>query len=341
MYSFCPSDYLAIRNDPEILQLTFDSEEPTDYYQILERAVAKFFGMENVLFFPDSYMAFIALLRSVIQNDDLILVPPDASGSLLDVLEILPRHCENIHLGTLHVQTFKNIPSTTSRVVILADGINETTGKLSPVEDWNTHLQTLYTERGVPGLIVLEDSHGVGILGKNYRGTFEHFGLNANRALNPASGVQYYFSGSLSEAFGACGGFLAGEKKWLKPIRKNEPTCCVKNQIPISNIVSIIKSLELARETERHIRLKNNIRLIFEKLKEAGLSFVSDPFVPFVLIKTPNPKEIQSVMNARGCRVAVTHFTKHPMLCVAVTSAHCEVEMDFLIKTLLDVLKSA
>lgn len=338
MYSFFPSDYLVIRTDPEILQLTFDSDEPVDHYQVLERKISQFFGTENVLLFPDGYLAFVALVRNLIQEGDVFFIPPESDGAVLDVLEIIQRHCESARFETLTSKSFENLPSATSRIVILASGVSESAGKIAPVTQWIEQLECLYESRGIPGLILLDDSHGVGLLGKRYRGTFDFFDVPSNHFPDPSNGVQCFFSASLAETFGACGGFIAGDRKWLRSIRRTDPCCCQKNQIPLSNVVAAEKALELVCEISRHEQLKENAQILSEKLREAKISFITDPDLPFALVKASNPKGIVKAMSARGCRISLTHFTKKTQLCLAVNASHKELEIGFLVETLANLL---
>lgn len=338
MYSFCPSDYLAIRSAPEILQLTFDSEESVDYYKTFERNLSRFFNAERMLYFPDGYLALVALLRNLIQDDDWILIPPETDGAIVDVLEIVERQCESARIETLTEKSWEKIPETVSRVVILASGVCETHGKIAPIDEWTAKLEAIHAQYGIPGVIILDDSLGVGILGEHYRGTFEHFGFLANHEPNAMASVQYYFSGSFSDAFGSSGGFIVGDRKWLREMRRSEPCCCPWSEIPLSSIVAGLKALELATEPKRHENLRHNVQFLAGKLTEAKIEFQQNPLLPFILIKVANPKEIHKALEARSCRVGLTRFTKKPQLCLSVTAAHQPMEMEFLVQTLVEIL---
>ena len=338
MYSFCPSDYLAIRTSPEILQLTFDSEEPVDYYQVFEGKVAQFFQAESVLFFPDGYLALVALLRNILQDGDELFVPQDTDGSIPDVLEIVQRQYEGVRTHLLTPAALAELPDTASRVVLLANGICETSGTVAPLDQWREMLRELYEKRGIPSVVILDDSLGVGLLGANYRGTLEHFGIQPDMVPDVEKDVQFFFSGSLADAFGNSGGFLVGNRRWLRTLRKREPCCCTKNQMPLSNIVAGIRALELAQECRRHEALLENAEKLKQKLTEKGIEFISRQELPFVLVNASDPRNIVKGMGAKGCRIAMTRFTKKPRLCIAVNAEHDEVEMDFLTQALADLL---
>ena len=338
MLSFCPSDFLAIRTAPEILQLTFDSEESVNYYRVLERRVTQFFNAESVLFFPDSYLALVALLRNLVLEDDLLFLQEPVEGMIPDTLEILQRQYKNLQVRVLAEDSFASIPSSVSRVVILANGVCENTCSVAPINVWKKQLDQLWKKAHIPSLMILDDSSGVGLLGPNHRGTFDHFGITANEVPDPNGGVQCFFSGSLAETLGASGGFIVGRKKWLRTIHQTEPTCCSRNEMPLSGVVAAEKTLQLAGEAERHEKLWENVQILQEKLKEYGITFISDPLLPFVLVKVPNPKEAWRKMSHRGCRVGLTHFTKKPKLCVTVNSAHTVDEIEYLVQSLELVL---
>lgn len=334
MFSFCPSDFLAIRTAPEILQLTFDSEESVNFYRVLERKVSQFFKAESALFFPDGYLALVALLRNLVQEDDLLFIPEFTEGMIPDTLEILQRQYKNLQVRALADDSFSSIPSSVSRVVILANGISENTCSVAPVDVWKKQLDLLWKKSHIPSLVILDDSCGVGLLGPNHCGTFDYFGITANEAPDPQGGAQYYFSASLAETLGASGGFIVGQKKWLRTIHQTEPTCCSRNEMPLSGVVAAEKALQLACEEERHKKLWENVQILLEKLKEFRISCISNPLLPFVLVKVHDPKEAQKKMTLRGCRVGVTHFTKKPKLCLAVNAAHTDKEIEYLAQSL-------
>ncbi len=335
MYSFSTSDYLAIRTDPEILQLTFDSEKPIDYYQVFERKLSQFLGTEATLFFPDSYLALVALLRNLIQANDFIFVPEETDGSIPDALEIIQRRHETVSVGTISEHCLDNLPQTVSRVVFLADGICGLNGTIAPVDVWKERLELFSSRTGIPALIILDDSLGVGLLGPNYRGTFEYYGIAANQYFDPQETIQYFFCGSLTDALGSSGGFITGSKKWLKNLKKNEPCCCPRSQTPLSAVVASTKALELAMRPQRHEALEKNKRILVEKLRSSGLNFTSHPSLPFVLLKVPNAKETVNGMRIRGYQVGITHFTRKPQLTLAVNSNHEETEIEFLVHALV------
>lgn len=335
MYSFSTSDYLAIRTDPEILQLTFDSEKPIDYYQVFERKISQFFGTEMTLFFPDSYLALVALLRNLIQTNDRIFIPEETDGSIPDALEIIQRRHETVTVGTINEHCLESLPQTVSRVVFLANGICEMNGSIAPVDLWKKRLEQFSAQTGIPALIILDDSLGVGLLGPNYRGTFDYYGITANQYFEPNETVPCFSCGSLTEALGSSGGFLTGNRKWLRNLKKSEPCCCSRNQMPLSTVVASTKALELAMRSQRHEALERNRRILVEKLNHSGLNFSSNSNLPFVLLKVPNAKETVNGMRIRGYQIGITHFTRKPQITLAVNSNHKEAEIEFLVHALI------
>ncbi|MCR5164526.1 MAG: aminotransferase class I/II-fold pyridoxal phosphate-dependent enzyme [Thermoguttaceae bacterium] len=309
-----------------------------NYYRILERKVAQFFNAESVLFFPDGYLALVALLRNLVLEDDLLFLQEPVEGMIPDTLEILQRQYKNLQVRVLADDSFTSIPSSVSRVVILANGVCENTCSVAPIEKWKKQLNLLWKKAHIPSLMILDDSSGVGLLGPNHRGTFDHFGITANEVPDPNGGVQYFFSGSLAETFGTSGGFIVGRKKWLRIIHQTEPCCCARNEMPLSGVVAAEKALQLVAEADRHERLWENVQILHEKLNAYGIAFTSDPLLPFVLAKVPNPKEVWKKMTLRGCRVGLTHFTKKPKLCLAVNSEHKADEIEYLAQSLEFVL---
>ena len=362
MGAFRHSDYLALRQDPEILGLTFDMESVTDYGKQLRHQLARYFASESALLFPDGFMAFVALLRNSIQNGDVLCIPQDLDDEIWDALEIIQR-IRSVTFRVLKTDSLEDVPKDASRLVLIASGISPITAKLFPADHWFQQLTEFYEKHGVPSLFLLEDSHGVGVLGEHGRGTFEHFGITPNIATEPMFAskpaakepaakkteppkkterkndetdeilgadfldekpipVQAYFSGSFAEAFGTNGGFITGRRKWLKNIHKNEASCCNQNQFPLSGIVVTTKALQMAMDPTRRETLRENIHALHQNLLELGIEFSGDINVPFVLIRHSTPEDVSRNLELRGHQVGRTHFTDEPQLRIAVSSAH-------------------
>ncbi|MDO4571012.1 MAG: aminotransferase class I/II-fold pyridoxal phosphate-dependent enzyme [Planctomycetia bacterium] len=339
MYSFHLPDYLAIRTDPEVLGLSFDSEAQVDYHRILERKTARFFGAPASVFFPDGYMAYLALLRSLVREGDSILVATRERGIIKDALEIAHRRTRNVSIRALNGKPIaENIRPNCSRVLVLARGLAETECGISPVARWVEELRNLHDQRGIPGGVLLEDSHAVGILGPQYRGVLEHLGVDVSLDPESSAPVQCCFSASFSKAFGAYGGFIVGARPWIRQIRETEPGCSDRH-MPISMAVATLKSLQLTLEPERHARLARNILLLHQILAKYELPFESHPLLPYVLIKTRNPRNIVQSLIALGFRIGLTHFTRSPKLRINVNAAHTEREIELLAQKLASLLK--
>ena len=218
MNSFRQSDYLAIRTDSEVLHLTYDTNSPTDYYQILRYQLARYFGTETALVFPDGFMAFVALLRSLIEDGDTLCVLPQTRTAVWDAIEIIQR-IRKTELYVLDGDSLDVLPRNISRLVLITSGIDTAEGHIVRADEWTNRLKDFYKQRGTPSLYLMDDAHGVGVLGANGRGTFEHFGIKANTSVPQETSC--FFSGALDKAFGTCGGFLVGPRKWLSQIRES------------------------------------------------------------------------------------------------------------------------
>ncbi|MDO4575640.1 MAG: aminotransferase class I/II-fold pyridoxal phosphate-dependent enzyme [Planctomycetia bacterium] len=335
MHSFRFSDYLAIRTDPEILNLTYDSESEINYHRLFRGGIASFFEMERSLLFPDAYLALVAMLRNQIHDGDVLCVVPQAYVAIHDALEVIQRIRKNVQVRVPTTGTLSDIPVHTKRLVLISNGIHVAEARILPIDRWYERLCEIHQKRGIPCAFLLEDSHGVGVLGEHGRGTFEHFGIPAN-SMQP-SGVPCFFSGSLAKAFGTSGGFLAGEKKWLKTIRQCDPGCCRDSQYPMSSAVAGIHALVLALQPERRAKLRENVQFFRELLTHRKIAFCGDAELPFVILEQRKAVEASRYLESKGIQVGLTHFTKHPRLRVVVTPAQTREEMTFLAEELAQI----
>lgn len=164
----------------------------------LERELSEFLGVEDALTLVSGYGANVALISHLLVKGDLILVDESAHNSIMTGTQlsraetIAFRHNDLDHLNALieqHRETF-------SRVLVVVEGLYSMDGDIPDLPQ----LITICRRQGA--WLMVDEAHSIGVLGETGRGISEHFGI-------PAGEIDLIV-GTLSKAFGACGGVFAG-----------------------------------------------------------------------------------------------------------------------------------
>ena len=171
-------------------------------YETLENNLAKTKGTEAALVFSSGYAANISIIPVLAGENDLILSDALNHASIIDGCRLsratikVYRHCGVEHLKTLLAES-----SEYKRRLIVTDGVFSMDGDIAPLHDIY-EVATNYE-----AMLLVDDAHGFGVLGKGGNGTVSHCGLEGQDIIQ---------MGTLSKAVGGLGGYVAGSKALIE-----------------------------------------------------------------------------------------------------------------------------
>jgi 8-amino-7-oxononanoate synthase len=177
----------------------------TDLHKDLERAIADFYGVEDAIVFPSGYGTNIGVISAICGAGDIIINDSANHASIFDgsllsgaELKIFPhRSMKRLE------QVLRRLPQGKGKLII-TDGVFSMHGDLAPLDEI-TALAEKYNAR-----IMVDDAHGIGIIGPTGRGTAEAFGVIDKVDLHV---------GMLSKAPGGLGGYCAASKEVIQYLR--------------------------------------------------------------------------------------------------------------------------
>jgi 8-amino-7-oxononanoate synthase len=294
----------------------------------LERKIAGFFGTEDSIHFVSGYLDNLFLVQALKDRVGAIFIDETAHFSIRDA----------VYSALKPVYTFKHRdPDDLARQLqarlkagdvplVMSDGIFPTFGLIAPVPEY---LQAI--ER-YQGYLCLDDSHSVGVLGPNGRGTYEHFGVQSDRC---------FFAGTMSKAFGGHGGFIPASRAFIDHIKATCGAYPGATPSPTPAMAASVKGLEIiAREPQRRERLRRNVVLAKAGLRKLGYETNDNP-VPIVAWAMKTAEDMQRVQKElfdRGIAVALSKYVGAPaggVLRASIFSEHTPEQ----IGRLLDELK--
>lgn len=213
LLSFCSNDYLGLANDARVIAALRDGAERygagsgashlvTGHgvaHHALEEELAAFVGAERALLFSTGYMANLGVVGALLDRHGTVFEDKLNHASLIDAARLSGARVRRYAHGDLtRLEALLGAAAGDGAGLVLTDGVFSMDGDIAPA----ARLATL-AQRHAAWLLV-DDAHGLGVLGAHGRGTLEHFGLQPQAPL--------ILLGTLGKAFGTFGAFIAGDE---------------------------------------------------------------------------------------------------------------------------------
>lgn len=273
MINFCSNDYLGLAADPRIKQAVCDDNTAGWgsgaahlvtghhlHHHLLEDELADWLGVERVLLFSTGYMANLAVQQTLMQKGDLILGDKLNHASLID--GALASGADFKRYPHLDYQTLeKRLESSEAPTLIVSDSVFSMDGDLADIRQ----LQALANKH--QAWLLVDDAHGLGVLGAEGRGSFDHFGLKI--------GADTVLVGTFGKAFGTSGAFVAGSSVLIESLIQFARPFIYTTAMSPMNALATRTALKILREGEDlRDQLHANIRLFREGAVALGLDLM-------------------------------------------------------------------
>ena len=241
-------------------------------HEELEEALARFMGRERAVTFSTGFQVNLGVLSSIADRSDTL------------VLDNLDHACiiDGARLSFGRVLKFRHndMESLEERLrslghdgggMIVVDGVFSMEGDLANLRS----IAELKRRFGVR--LMVDDAHGVGVMGAHGRGTAEHFGIEDQADL---------VMGTFSKALAGVGGFVVGDDKVIDFIKHKARTMIFSAAPPPASVASVLKAIEIIeREPERRERLWENTRYLMDEFKNLGFDTgeAASPIIPLLV----------------------------------------------------------
>jgi glycine C-acetyltransferase len=280
---FCSNNYLGLANHPEVVEAGVDGLHhfgagtasvrficgTFECHRALETRLATFLGTEAALTFVSCWNANEGLLPTLVQEGDALVSDELNHASIIDAGRLARQATRMVFphsdMAALETTLAANDAPVT---LVVTDGVFSMEGDVARLPELVSQC------RRYGATLVVDDSHGVGVLGTHGRGTHEHFGLSAHAP----DGVDI-LTGTLGKALGgAAGGYVAGPRDVIDYLIQRSRPQLFSNALPPTVASSASKALEiLEREPERVARLHGNARTMREGLTSLGYEVLASP----------------------------------------------------------------
>jgi 8-amino-7-oxononanoate synthase len=344
LLSFCSNDYLGLANHPEVVAAFRAGAERygvgagashlvtghSRAHHALEEELADFVGAERALLFSTGYMANLGVVSALTDRHDHIFEDRLNHASLIDAARLTRAKVNRYpHAGA--EQLADMLARDPRPGLITTDAVFSMDGDIAPLAE----LTRLASKHGMR--LLADDAHGIGVLGKNGRGSFEHLGV----PLVPPA----ILMGTLGKALGVFGAFVAGEAALIETLIQRARTYIYTTALPPAVAEAVRASLRMVRaEGWRREHLRALVAKFRAGAQQLGLALTSSstPIQPLILGEARAAVEMSRHLRERGILVPAIRPPTVPegaaRLRISFSAAHTATQVDRLLETLATVI---
>ncbi|HEY0971519.1 MAG TPA: glycine C-acetyltransferase [Gemmatimonadales bacterium] len=292
----------------------------------LEGALARLVGTEASLTYVSAWNANEGLTATVVQDDDYVVSDALNHASIIDSMRLAKsitkcttgvyRHADMDDL----VEKLKANAGARRRL-IWTDGVFSMEGSIAPLPE------ILQIARDHDAVVIVDDSHGTGVLGATGRGTPEHFGV---------LGEVDIITSTLGKALGgAAGGFVAGSAALCDMLTQRSRPQLFSNALPPTVAASALASVEFVEQHPERVRtLRENADYFRNAIREAGFNPLpgETPIVPIIVGETAAAIQLSDMLLDEGVFVTGFGFPVVPQgearVRCQLSAAHSRADLD-------------
>ena len=238
----------------------------------LERKLAEFMKKERALVFSTGYQTNLGTISALAGKEDVIITDKWDHASIIDGTRLSfgeIRRFKHNDMNDLE-RVLKSISDTKGKLIVV-DGLFSMEGDIADLPGI-VELAKKYGAR-----VMVDDAHAIGVLGKNGRGTAEHYGLEDEVDL---------VMGTFSKSFASLGGFIAGKEYVINFIQHFARSLIFSASMPPANVAAVSAALDIIKnEPERRQKLWDNTKRMLEGLREMGYDtgLSETPVIPVII----------------------------------------------------------
>lgn len=345
--NMCANNYLGLSNHPEVISAAKESFDKWGYglssvrficgtqeiHKELEKSLSEFLGTEDTILYSSCFDANTGLFETILSDEDAIISDELNHASIIDGVRLCKAKRYRYKNNDMDDLEQKLREAQGARLKLIAtDGVFSMDGILANLPGICKLAETY------GALVMVDDSHAVGFIGKNGRGTPEYFGVSDKVDI---------LTGTLGKALGgASGGYTSGRKEIIALLRQRSRPYLFSNTLSPSITYTSIKIIDLlSRCNELRETLMENTRYFRDGMKKAGFN-VGDsihPIVPIILGDAGIVQQMSQKMLEKGVYVVGFFYPVVPKgkarIRVQISAAHTKQDLDFAIKAFCDTRK--
>lgn len=292
-----------------------------DIHVELERRLAKFMRKDAALAFSTGFQTNQGIISTIVGRGDAVITDKMDHASIIDACRLSYGNvCKFKHNDMEDLERVLSSLDEKIGKIIIVDGVFSMEGDLSNLPAI-VKLAKKYDSR-----FMVDDAHGIGVMGKNGRGTAEHFGVEDDVDL---------IMGTFSKSFASLGGFVAGDKKVISYIKHFARALIFSASITPASVATVLATLDVIEtEPERRERLWQ----ITEKMKSGFQAMGYDtgpsetPVIPLMIGKDELTFMLWKLLREDGIFTNPVIYPAVPkdqaLIRTSYSATHCDEELD-------------
>lgn len=342
------NNYLGLTSHPEVIEAGVKALEKygsgcsgsrflngtLTEHVLLERELAQFLQKEDVVTFSTGFQSNLGIISAIAGRTDYILCDKENHASIYDGCRLsFARMLRYNHSDMQDLERqLKTIDTTVSGILIVTDGVFSMGGDICKLPE----IVALAKKYGAR--VMVDDAHGLGVLGEHGRGTAEYFGLEKD--------VDIYM-GTFSKSLASLGGYMAASHQVCEYVRHTSRPFIFCASIPPSNVACARKALEILRREPQRVKALHDISCYMRKgLRANNVNIIEideTPIIPIYTYEDEKAFTACKLLFDRGVYVNPVVSPATPvgqaLLRTSYTATHTERQMDIAIEKIVEVLK--
>ncbi|MDQ2942466.1 MAG: glycine C-acetyltransferase [Candidatus Dormibacteraeota bacterium] len=342
--NLCANNYLGLADHPAIVAAAKEALDRWGYgmasvrficgtqevHKELETALTNFLGTEDTILYSSCFDANGGIFEALLDERDAVISDALNHASIIDGIRLCKAkrlRYANRDMDDLERQ-LKDSAGTRFRMVV-TDGVFSMDGFLAPLPE------ICELAEGHDALVMVDDSHAVGFMGANGRGTHEH---------HDVMGRIDAITGTLGKALGgASGGYVSGRKELVAMLRQRSRPYLFSNSVAPPIVAASLKVLELIRSAgELRARLRDNTAFFRQQMTEAGFDILpgEHPIVPVMVGDAAPAGRMAEIMLSKGVYVVSFSYPVVPQgkarIRAQVSAAHSRTDLERAVRAFVE-----
>jgi glycine C-acetyltransferase len=270
--NFCSNNYLGLANHPRLVAAAREAMNThgvgpaavrsiagtMDLHVELDKRMATFKGVEAAVTFQSGFTANLGVIPALVGKEDVVFSDELNHASIIDGSRLSGAtilryaHCDPAALGKVIAAERGKY----RRALVVSDGVFSMDGDIAPLPE------TYEQARKGEALLMVDDAHGEGVLGKGGRGIVDHFGLHGKVDVEV---------GTFSKAFGVVGGVAAGNSRIVEWLRQRGRPFLFSSAMTVPDVAACLAAVDLLEESTQLVeRLWANTEFFKGEMKKLG-----------------------------------------------------------------------
>ncbi|GIK20736.1 MAG: 2-amino-3-ketobutyrate coenzyme A ligase [Ignavibacteriota bacterium] len=347
--NMCANNYLGLADNKEIIQAAKDSLDKWGFgmssvrficgtqeiHKELEKKISDFLEMDDTILYTSCFDANGGLFETLLGENDAVISDELNHASIIDGVRLCKAQryrYKNNDMNDLEEKLKEAKSNNAKNILVATDGVFSMDGYIADLKGI-CDLADKYN-----AMVMVDDSHAVGFMGKHGKGTHEH---------NNVMGRVDIITGTLGKALGgASGGYTSARQEIVDLLRQRSRPYLFSNTVAPNIVAASLKVFDMLSSTTRlRDKLEENTKYFREKIKAAGFNIKDGihPIVPIMLGDAVLAQTMAAKMLEKGVYVIGFFFPVVPKgtarIRVQISAAHSKEDLDFAVEKFSEVKK--